>query len=71
MLLHGHSDDNINIRGAFLYVLSDLAGSVAPIIAGVIIYFSGWYLADTMVSLLIIVLILFSSTRLLLTRHDL
>ncbi|HCC47132.1 MAG TPA: cation transporter [Elusimicrobia bacterium] len=65
-ILHGHSEDNINIRGAFLHVVSDLAGSVAAIIAGVIIYFSGWYMADTIVSLLIIALILFSSTRLLL-----
>ena len=65
-LLHGHSEENINIRGAFLHVLSDLAGSVAAIIAGAVIYFSGWYLADTIVSLLIIALILFSSTRLLL-----
>jgi cobalt-zinc-cadmium efflux system protein len=65
-LLHGHSEENINIRGAFLHVLSDLAGSVAAIIAGLVIYFTGWYLADTIVSLLIIVLILFSSTRLLL-----
>ena len=65
-LLHGHSGDNINIRGAFLHVVSDLAGSVAAIIAGAVIYFSGWYPADTIVSLLIIGLILFSSTRLLL-----
>ena len=64
-LLHGHSGENINIRGAFLHVVSDLAGSVAAIIAGVIIYISGWYRADTIVSLLIIALILFSSTRLL------
>jgi cobalt-zinc-cadmium efflux system protein len=64
-VLHAHSDENINIRGAFLHVLSDLAGSVAAIIAGVIIYFSGWYLADTIVSLIIIALILFSSTGLL------
>ncbi|HNW45289.1 MAG TPA: cation diffusion facilitator family transporter, partial [Elusimicrobiales bacterium] len=64
-LLHGHSGENINIRGAFLHVLSDLAGSVAAIIAGAVIYFTGWYLADTIVSLLIIGLILFSSTRLL------
>ncbi len=65
-LLHGHSGANINIRGAFLHVLSDLAGSVAAIIAGIVIYLTGWYPADTIVSLLIIVLILFSSTRLLL-----
>lgn len=64
-ILHGHSEDNINIKGAFLHVLSDLAGSVAAIAAGVIIYFTGWYRADTIVSLLIIALILYSSTRLL------
>ncbi|MEK7721221.1 MAG: cation diffusion facilitator family transporter [Elusimicrobiota bacterium] len=65
-LLHGHSGENINIRGAFLHVLSDLVGSVAAVIAGTVIYFSGWYQADTIVSLLIIILILFGSSRLLL-----
>ncbi len=65
-ILHRHSAGNINIRGAFLHVLSDLAGSVAAIVAGAVIYFTGWYTADTIVSLLIIALILFSSTRLLL-----
>ncbi|MCX5785844.1 MAG: cation diffusion facilitator family transporter [Elusimicrobia bacterium] len=65
LILHAHSGENINIRGAFLHVMSDLAGSVAAIGAGAIIYFTGWYRADTIVSLLIIVLILFSSTRLL------
>ncbi len=64
-ILHGHSEGNINVRGAFLHVVSDLAGSAAAIIAGVIIYFTGWYRADTIVSLLIIALILFSSSRLL------
>ena len=64
-ILHGHSGDNINIRGAFLHVMSDLAGSVAAIVAGLVIYFTGWYAADTIVSLLIIALILFSSARLL------
>ncbi len=64
-ILHSHSGENINIRGAFLHVMSDLAGSVAAIAAGVIIYFTGWYRADTIVSLLIIALILLSSTRLL------
>jgi len=64
-LLHAHSSGNINIRGAFLHVLSDLAGSVAAIVAGAIIYFTGWFRADTIVSLLIIVLILVGSTELL------
>jgi cation diffusion facilitator family transporter len=62
----GRAPVDPNYRGAFLHVLSDLAGSVAAIVAGAIIYFTGWYTADTIVSLLIIALILFSSTRLLL-----
>jgi len=64
--LHAHSGDNINVRGAFLHVVSDMAGSVAAILAALVIKFTGWYLADTIVSLLIIALILFGSTRLLL-----
>ncbi len=64
-LLHSHSAGNINIRGAFLHVLGDLAGSAAAIAAGLVINFTGWYTADTVVSLLIIALILYSSGRLL------
>ncbi len=37
-LLHGGSRDNLNMRGALLHVVADLAGSVAAIVAaGVII----------------------------------
>lgn len=64
-ILHAHSEENINIRGAFLHVLGDLAGSVAAIVAGAVIYFTGWNPADTIVSLLINLLILYSSGRLL------
>ena len=64
-ILHAHSAENINVRGAFLHVMSDMAGSAAAMAAGAVIYFTGWYRAATIVSLLIIALILFSSTRLL------
>jgi len=65
-LLHGHAHGNINVRGAFLHVLSDMAGSVGVIAAGLVIHFTGYYRADTIVSLAIIALILYSSTRLML-----
>lgn len=61
-----HKDNNINIRGAFLHVVSDMAGSVGVILAGAVIYFTGYYRIDTLVSLGIIALILYSSTRLML-----
>ncbi|MFA6435435.1 MAG: cation diffusion facilitator family transporter [Elusimicrobiales bacterium] len=65
-LLLAHKDANINIRAAFLHVVSDMAGSVGVIIAGAVIYFTGYYRMDTLVSVAIIALILYSSTRLML-----
>ena len=64
--LLAHKDGNLNIRGAFLHVVSDMAGSVGVIMAGAVIYFTGYYRMDTLVSLGIIALILYSSTRLML-----
>ena len=65
-LLSAHKDRNINIRGAFLHILGDMAGSVGALLAGAVVHFTGYYRADTIVSLAIIVLILYSSTRLML-----
>src|SRR5262249_29862972 len=45
-LLHGAHQDNLNMRGAWLHVIGDLLGSVAAIIAGVLMYAFGWYQAD-------------------------
>jgi cobalt-zinc-cadmium efflux system protein len=57
-LLFRHSHDSLNIRGAFLHVLSDLMGSVGAIGAALIIHFTGWLYADAVVSILISGLIL-------------
>ena len=55
------SSPNLNMRGAFLHVLSDAVGSVGAIAAGVIMLATGWYLADPLISIFIGALILFSS----------
>ncbi|MCX6023060.1 MAG: cation diffusion facilitator family transporter [Chloroflexi bacterium] len=52
-LLHSGAGESLNIRGAFLEVLSDLLGSVGVIGAAAIIYFTGWQQADPLVSVLI------------------
>lgn len=52
MLWRG-SRTNINLRGAFLHVLSDGAGSVGALLAGVIIHQTRWYQADAIVTVLI------------------
>jgi len=57
--------DNINVRGALLHVMGDLLGSVAALISGVVITFTGWTPVDPLLAMLIAALILVSSLRLL------
>jgi cobalt-zinc-cadmium efflux system protein len=59
------SDENLNVRSAYLHVLSDALGSVGAILAGVLMYLYGWYLADPILSIAISVLIMWSAWRLL------
>jgi len=63
VLSSGHQ--TINTRGALLHVMGDLLGSVAALIAGAVIYFTGWMPIDPILSLLICALILYSSLHLL------
>jgi cobalt-zinc-cadmium efflux system protein len=64
-LLHNDRHDDLNVRGAWLHVISDALGSVGAIIAGVIIALSGWYAADPLVSVFIALLIIWSSWHLI------
>ncbi len=57
--------ENLNLRGAFLHVLGDLLGSVAAIIAGIVVWTTGWTPIDPLLSLLIAGLVLAASLRLL------
>jgi cobalt-zinc-cadmium efflux system protein len=59
-VLHGGDRENLNMRGAIAHVIGDLLGSVAAIIASVIILTTGWTAADPILSALI-ALILFKS----------
>jgi len=55
---------SLNIRAALLHVLSDLLGSGAALVAGVVIVWTGWMPIDPILSLFIAGLILVSSVRL-------
>lgn len=57
--------NNLNIRAAILHVLSDAIGSVAAIVAGLVIYFSGWMPIDPLLSILISILIFIAAIRIL------
>ena len=63
--LLSRGEQNLNTRAAMLHVMGDLLGSVAALLAGLVIYFTGWTPIDPLLSLAIGALILFSSVRLL------
>ncbi len=58
-------EQTLNTRAALLHVMGDLLGSLAAIIAGAVVLFTGWYPIDSLLSLLICGVILISSVRLL------
>jgi len=49
-VLHSGDQDNLNIRGAALHVAGDLLGSVAAIVAALVIIYTGWTLIDPILS---------------------
>lgn len=64
-LLNAGRGESLNVRGAWLHVLTDALGSVGAIAGGVLIWAYGWYWADPAVSVLIGVLVIYSSWALL------
>jgi len=60
-VLHGGDRENLNIRGAALHVAGDLLGSVAAIVAAVIIIYTGWMQIDPILSIAVAILILKSA----------
>ncbi|MCY4637995.1 MAG: cation diffusion facilitator family transporter [Acidobacteria bacterium] len=64
-LLLGGRKDSLNVRGALVHVLGDLLGSVAAIVAALVIMATGWTLIDPLLSLLVALLVLRSAVSLL------
>ena len=64
-ILHGGDRRNLNLRGAALHVLADMLGSVAAIVAALVISITGWMPIDPLLSLLVVLLILRSAWFLL------
>jgi len=55
--------ENLNISSAFLHVVADILGSLGAVSAGIIMLFTGWRQADPLISMMIGVLILYSSAK--------
>src|ERR1700761_6806437 len=58
-------ENDLNVRGAFLHLLSDAIVSAALVIGGIIIFFTHMYWIDAVLSLLVAIVILFSTWQLL------
>ena len=63
-VLHGGDKEDLNRRGALLHVLGDMLGSVAAIIASIVIWSTGWTPIDPILSVLVCLLILGNAWRL-------
>ncbi|MFD2640190.1 cation diffusion facilitator family transporter [Piscibacillus salipiscarius] len=63
LMRQGDTEDNLNLRAAFLHVLGDLLGSVGAITAALLIIFFNWGWADPVASVIVAILVLISGWR--------
>ena len=61
--LHGESHSSLNVRSATLHVIGDTLSSVAVVIGGAVILWTGWYPIDALLSFLIGGIILFGAVN--------
>ncbi|MEC1177975.1 cation diffusion facilitator family transporter [Metasolibacillus meyeri] len=58
MMRGADTEENLNMRGAFLHVISDMLGSVGAITAALLMMFFGWGWADPLASVIVAALVL-------------
>lgn len=63
-ILGGGRHESLNVRGAWLHVLTDALGSIGAIAAAALIWAFDWYVADPLISALIGLLVIYSAWRL-------
>lgn len=66
LLMRGEKND-INIKAAYLHAASDMLVSVAVVISGIIISFTGWNIIDPALSLLVSLFIAVPALKLVIT----
>lgn len=62
-VLHGGNNNDINLSGALWHVLGDLLGSVAAIVAAVIIIATSWTAIDPLLSILVSSLVMYAGVH--------
>ena len=61
LILARDREKNVNVQGAFFHMVADTLGSIGVIVAGIVIWATGWYPIDLIASIAIGLLILWSS----------
>jgi len=65
LLFFRNKESDLNIKGAFLHLMSDAVVSAALVIGGIIIIYTKWYWIDPLLGIVVAVVIVFSTWNLL------
>ncbi len=65
LLFFRNRESDLNIKGAFLHLMSDAVVSAALVVGGIIIIYTKWYWIDPLLGILVAVVIVFSTWNLL------
>jgi cobalt-zinc-cadmium efflux system protein len=65
LLFFRNKENDLNIKSAFLHLMSDAVVSAALVIGGIIIIYTNWYWIDPLLGILVAVVIVFSTWNLL------
>ena len=53
LLLKKDSEHNLNMKSAYLHLLTDMMASVAVLVGGILMHFYGWFWVDSVMTMLI------------------
>ncbi|MFH1032619.1 MAG: cation diffusion facilitator family transporter [Chloroflexota bacterium] len=70
ILLNRSSHTSLNVKAAFWHIMGDTISSVGVIAAGLVILFTGWYVADTIAAAVIGIIILIGAGRIVSESAD-
>ncbi|MDP9040506.1 MAG: cation diffusion facilitator family transporter [Bacteroidota bacterium] len=65
LLFFRNKDSDLNIKGAFLHLISDAVVSAALVVGGIVIIYTRWYWIDPLLGILVAIVIVFSTWSLL------
>lgn len=65
LLLRKSARDNMNMRSAYLHLLTDMSASVAVLVGGLLMKFFGWFWVDSVLTILIAIYLIFMGYDLL------